>query len=181
LIEPSSFTRPVEKRVALHYHTGHPQSDLDWQNTRTILQAIPGLELVDIANPAALGRHCTPKWIGKVGRPNWQRAISCILDEAKAADVDVVATIYHSCHREICQAEAQYPFAIVNYISLLGEAMGIEYPDVYKHFKHQADPAAAFREVEAYVRANGLSPDRVREVLSHAFGPKSETDASNPS
>ncbi len=40
--------------------TGYPQSDLDWQNARTILRAIPGpagdpgLELFDIVNPAAI-------------------------------------------------------------------------------------------------------------------------------
>ena len=52
----------------------------------------------------------------------------------------------------------KYPFAIINYISLLGEAMGIEYPDVYKRFKLKANPDAVFSEVEAYVRANRLIP-----------------------
>src|ERR1700761_8809 len=33
------------------------------------------LELIDIENPAALGRHCAPKWIGRIGRPQWQKAI----------------------------------------------------------------------------------------------------------
>jgi hypothetical protein len=53
--------RRVEEQVAMHYHTGYPQSDLDWQNTRAIPRAIPGLELIDIENPATLGRHCAPK------------------------------------------------------------------------------------------------------------------------
>ena len=69
------FVRRVEKRVAVHYHTGFAQSDLDWQNARAILRAIPGLELVEIANPSSLGRHCAPKWIGRVGRPQWQNEI----------------------------------------------------------------------------------------------------------
>ncbi len=175
------FVRPVEKRVALHYHTGCTQSDLDWQSARTILSAIPGLELIDIAHPAALGRHCAPKWIGRIGRPEWQKAITDILEAAKAARVDVLATIYHSCHREICQAEAKYPFKIVNYISLLGELMGIEYPDVYKRYKIMADPDAVFNEVEAYVRANKIDPEQVREVLHKAFAPPCEADNSNPS
>src|SRR5262245_1737030 len=140
------FVRRLEKRVAVHYHTGFPQSDLDWQNTRAILKSIPGLEMVEIKNPASLGRHCSPKWIGRVGRQQWQDEIARILDMARDARVDVVATLYHSCHREICEAEAGYPFAIVNYISLLGEAMGIEYPDTYKRFKLQADPDAAYLE-----------------------------------
>ena len=180
-LERIRFTRRVEKRVAVHFHTGFPQSDLDWQNTREILRAIPGLDLVDIANPVALGRHCAPKWIRRIGRVQWQKEITDILDAARDARADVLATLYHSCHREICHAEAKYPFAIVNYISLLGEAMGIEYPDVYKQFKLRADPDAVYDEVEAYVRANGLNPDRVREVLRKTFAPACGGDASNPS
>jgi heterodisulfide reductase subunit D len=141
------FVRRVEKRVAMHYHTGYAQSDLDWQSTRTILCAIPGLELIDVKNSAALGRHCNPKWIGRIGRPQWQKTINGVLDSARDARVDVLVTLYHSCHREICHAEANYPFTIINYVSLLGEAMGIEYPDAYKRYKLGADPDAVFNEV----------------------------------
>lgn len=175
------FTRRIEKRVAVHYHTGIEQSDRDWQNTRTILRAIPGLDLVEIENPASLGRHCAPKWIARVGRPQWQREITGILDAAKASRVDVLATLYHSCHREICEAEGQYPFAIVNYISLLGEAMGIEYPDLYKRYKLMGNPDAAFAELEATVHENGLDPERVRAVLRKSFAPACEGVPLNPS
>jgi len=175
------FVRRIEKRVAMHYHTGYAQSDLDWQSTRTILQAIPGLELIDVENPATLGRHCAPKWIGRLGRPQWLKTIAGILDAASDARIDVLATIYHSCHREICQAESKYPFSIVNYISLLGEAMGIEHPDVYKRYKLKADPDSVFEEVQPYIDANRLDPDRVREVLNTTFAPACESDSSNPS
>jgi len=175
------FVGRVEKRVAMHYHTGYAQSDLDWRNTRAILSAIPGLELIDVENPAALGRHCNPKWIGRIGRPRWQEAITRVLDSARDARVDVLATLYHSCHREICAAESKYPYTIVNFISLLGQAMGIEYPDVYKRCKLKGDTDAIFDEVQAYVAANGLDPVRVREVLRSSFAPACEPDASNPS
>ena len=175
------FVRRIERRVAMHYHTGHAQSNLDWQNTRTILRAIPGLDLIDVENPASLGRHCTPKWIGQIGRPQWRKEIASILDAARESRADVLATIYHSCHREICENEARNPFEIVNYISLLGEAMGIENPDVYKRYKLSADPDATFKEVQAYVQANNLDPDRVREVLRNAFAPAREPETSNPS
>jgi len=175
------FSRRVEKRIAMHYHTGHPQSDLDWQSTRAILRAIPGVELIDIENPAILGRHCAPKWIARVGHSEWRKAITRVMDAARDEGVEVLATIYHSCHREICQMESQYPFAVVNYISLLGEAMGIEHPDVYKRYKLSGDPDAIFDEVRAYVQQNGLDPVRVREVLRNAFAPACESDTSNPS
>jgi heterodisulfide reductase subunit D len=175
------FVRRVEKRVALHYHTGYEQSDLDWQNTRTILKAIPGVELIDVDNPVALGRHCSPKWIGQIGRPQWEKAIAGVMDAARDEHADVLASLYHSCHREICHAEAKYPFVIRNYIDVLGEAMGIEYPDMYKRYKLRADPNAVSNDVQAHVRAHGLDPVRVREVLHNAFAPACESDASNPS
>src|SRR5262249_5879427 len=164
-LERIPFVQRIEKKVALHYHTGYEQSDRDWQNTRTILKAIPGLQLVDVVNPAALGRHCAPKWIKRVGRPQWQKAIADIMDAARDAQVDALASIYHSCHREICHAEARYPFAVVNYMDLLGEAMGITYPDLYKHYKLRGDPEAVFDELGPQIRAQGLDPVRVREVL----------------
>lgn len=63
------FVRRVEKRVALHYHTGHPRQDSDWSSVRAILEAIPGIEYVEVPNPPELGRHCSSKYIGRRGRP----------------------------------------------------------------------------------------------------------------
>ena len=65
-------------------------------------------------------------------------------------------------------------------MSLLGEAMGIEHPDVYKRYKMTADPDAIFDEARPYILANRLDPARVREVLRNAFAPACELDASNP-
>ena len=175
------FVKAVEKRVAVHYHTGYPQSDADWESTRKILQAIPGHRLVPIPHSAEMGRHCTPKWIDRMGRPRWRQAIRYSMESAKEAKVDIVATIYHSCHREICEEEHNYPFQIVNYISLLGEAMGIEDPDHYKRYKLLGDPEAVFGEVEGYVRAHGLAPDRVRQLLGRTFAPRCHTEPDSPS
>ena len=175
------FTKRLEKRVALHYHTGHSQQDLDWASARSILRAIPGIDYVEVPNPAALGRHCNPTYINRIGQAAWEEHIAGIMRAAADARVDFLATLYHSCHREICQEEASYPFQIVNYISLLGEAMGIEHPDVYKRYKLMGDPAAIFEEVREYVEANGLDPEQVREVIAKAFSPACETRLPNPS
>lgn len=180
-LERIRFVRRVEKKVALHYHTGHPQQDLDWRSTRTILEAVPGLEYVEIPNPPELGRHCSSSYIGRIGRPAWQQHVTGVMQEAARAGVDVLATIYHSCHREVCHEEASHPFEIVNYISLLGEAMGIEHADRYKRYKLMGEPDAVYEEVRAYVEANNLDPERVREVLRKAFAPACETRLPNPS
>jgi Fe-S oxidoreductase len=175
------FLRPVERRVALHYHTGHPQQDLDWSSTRTILEAIPGVQYVDVSNPAELGRHCSPNYIDRVGRPRWTEHVDAVAGAAAAAGAQVLATIYHSCHREICDLEGRYPVEVVNYASLLAEAMGLDTPpDWYKRHRLAADPEAALAEVSAYVDARGLDRERVREVLAKAFSPACETRPPRP-
>ena len=176
------FVNRIERTVALHYHTGHPRQDLDWSSARTVLGAIPGLRYVEIPNPAALGRHCSPAYIDAVGRPRWQGEVTRIAQAAAAAGADTLATIYHSCHREICHEEGRHPVAIVNYITLLAEAMGLETAeDWYKRHRLAADPERTFEEVRPYVEARGLDPARVREALVRAFAPACAARPTGPS
>ena len=176
------FVRPVARTVALHYHTGHPRQDLDWSSARAILSAIPGLRYAEVQNSEALGRHCSPAYIDALGRARWQEEITRIAEAAAAAGADTLATIYHSCHREICHEEGRHPVAVVNYITLLAEAMGLETAeDWYKRHKLAADPERTFEEVRAYVEARGLDPARVRQALERAFAPACERRAPGPS
>jgi Fe-S oxidoreductase len=173
-IDRVPFVRAVNKRVAVHYHSGSQRSVQDWQSVHTILSAIPGLELLDLCDQATPGRHCTANWIRQIGRAHWETMMAGVLEATRDSRADVLATVHSSCHREICGQEANYPFAIVHYISLLGEALGIEYPDIFKHRRIQADPEATFRDVAPTVEAKGLDPARVREVIFSAFAPPAE-------
>jgi hypothetical protein len=174
-----SFRRRIERRVGLHYHTGHPQQDRDWASARTILRAIPGIEYVEVANPADLGRHCSPKYINRVGREGWRAHVRQVAASAEQAGVDVLGTIYHSCHREICGEQAGRPFEIVNYVTLLAQAMALDPPpDWFKRHKLAGDPAATFDEVREAAAALGLDATRVREVLDSSFAPACEAPTS---
>jgi hypothetical protein len=74
--------------------------------------------------------------------------------------VDDVATVFHSCQRLMCALEASEPFRVVNYVSLLGAAMGREYPDDYKSWK------AAACEEEVVER---VGPERVAKMGEQVF------------
>lgn len=170
-----TFVKRIERRIALHYHTGHPQQDSDWTCARTVLEAIPGIEFVHIDSTPAFGRHCSPNYINRLGRPAWQAAMGDVARAAVAAGADTLGTIYHSCHREICDLEAGYPFEIVSYITLLAEAMGLPTPpDWYKTQRLRGDPDATFEEVRATVEAQGLDPARVKDALAKSFTPACE-------
>ena len=126
-----------------------------------ILTAIPGLELVDLEQPR-VGYMCNS--LAPV--PAYKRELHArALDAATAAGVDCLVGIYHACHRELCAHESTYPFKILNFLELVGEAMGIQREDLFKQWKMMQDVDKVVAEVAAQTAAAGLDLESVREVL----------------
>ncbi len=88
-----------------------------------------------------------------------------VLDQAAAAGVDVLAGIYHSCHRELAAAERDYPFAVQNFISLIGEAMGITRQDLYKRMLIYRDLERILSEAAPYIQANHVDTELLQITL----------------
>ncbi len=152
------FVHPVRRRVALHEHPGVPRVT---EGVIRILGAIPGLELVDLAQPR-VGYMCNS--LAPV--PDYKRSLHAReLAAAEAAGVDCLVGIYHACHRELCAHEATLPFRIVNFLELVGEAMGVERPDLFKQWKLMQDVDRVLAEIGDQVEREGLDPEAVREVL----------------
>ena len=79
--------------------------------------------------------------------------------------------IYHACHRELCAHGVALPFAVVNILELVGEAMGVSRPDLFKQWKMMQDVDRVLAELGDRPEAAGLDPDTVREVLlAHILG-----------
>ena len=73
--------------------------------------------------------------------------------------------IYHACHRELCAHEAASPFKIVNFLELVGEAMGVERQDLFKQWKKMQDVDRVLAEVAPEALRVGLDLGTVREVM----------------
>jgi Fe-S oxidoreductase len=152
------FVHPVRRRVALHEHPGVPGVT---EGVVQILGAIPGLELVDLAQPR-VGYMCNS--LAPVA--DYKRVLHAReLAAAEAAGVDCLVGIYHACHRELCAHETTLPFRIVNFLELVGEAMGVERPDLFKQWKMMQDVDRVLAEVGDQVKREGLDPEAVREVM----------------
>jgi hypothetical protein len=94
-----------------------------------------------------------------------------ILEAAERARVDTLAGVYHACHRELCAHEATLPFRIVNFLELVGEAMGIERPDLFKQWKMMQDVDRVLADLGDRPEAAGLDLETVREVMvAHILG-----------
>ena len=92
-----------------------------------------------------------------------------LFDSARRAGVDSLLTVYHSCHRELCDLEKDQPFAIENFMTILGQAMGFEYPDYTKTYKIYEDIDRVIHEAEDTLRAFGMTPEKMREQLQTAL------------
>lgn len=153
------FVNPISKRVALHEHDG---VDGVVDDVRTLLQAIPGLELIPIPQLHNQGHMCSGLAQTPIAKENVHRTV---LDAAAAASVDVLANIYHACHRELAAAEVDYPFAIQNFISLIGEAMGNTHEDVFKRMMIYRDLQQIMADAAPFLEANGTDSDLVQLTL----------------
>ena len=93
-------------------------------------------------------------------------------DNAAAAGVDVLVTIFHACHRQLSGAEAHYPFAVKNFSDLLAEAMGTGgRHDYYKQYKRGGEMDEALAAASAYLETNGVALDAatVRALSAEIF------------
>ena len=153
------FTQPVHKRIALHEHHG---VDGVVEDVRRLLHAIPGLELVSIPQLHDHGHQCAGFRNAPTAKANVHRVV---LEQAAAAGVDVLVDIYHSCHRELVVAEQDYPFMVQNFMSLIGEAMGITRQDLYKRLMLYQDMERVLAETAPYILANDVDTELVQITL----------------
>jgi heterodisulfide reductase subunit D len=149
---------PVTKRVGLHEHPGvSGVADA----ARDLLQKIPGLEFVDLAQPR-LGYMCNTLSPLPAFKRDVHRAQ---LQAAEDAGVTTLAGIYHACHRELCSHERDWPFEVVNFLELIGESMGLTRPDLFKRLKMMHDVDAVLAAAAPMIEANHLDLDEARSVI----------------
>jgi heterodisulfide reductase subunit D len=152
----------VEMRVALHRHPGVAGV---MEAAAAILEAIPGVELVDLKQPA-VGLQSVN--VGVL--PAFKRELQ--LDELQAArdaGVDALVAVYHSDHRELCAHERDWPFRIVNILEVVGESMGLYRHDRYKQLKIMQDADQIVAECSDLIAMHALDADKARSVIVQAM------------
>ena len=148
----------VALRVALHRHSGVAgivEAVVD------MLQAVPGIEVVDLAQPSVGLQNAS-----MAALPDYNRELQrAELDAAGRAGIDALVTIYHSDHRELCAHERDQPFRIVNVLEVLGESMGLQRHDRYKALKITQDADLIVQESADLIDAHALDPAAARAVV----------------
>jgi heterodisulfide reductase subunit D len=154
--------RPVEMRIALHRHPGVAGV---MEGATAILQAIPGVTLVDLKQPAVGLQSFS---LGVL--PAYKRELQLNeLEAARTAGIDALVTVYHSEHRELCAHERDWPFRIVNMLELVGESMGLKRHDRYKELKLLQDADQIVSECADLIAQHQLDVAKARDVVFKAI------------
>jgi Fe-S oxidoreductase len=157
--------RRVEKRIALHERPVFPEVVAA---VKRLLSIIPGAELVDIDVPRVGTQANSLAQLPEFKRELVRQELAAVAD----AGVTTLATIYHACHREICDAGDGRSFEVVNFMELLGEGLGLDSADLYKRLKRIRDIDEIIEEAAPLIEAHRLDLDTVRDALAFEFGGK---------
>src|SRR3546814_18406491 len=98
--------------------------------------------------------------------PDYKRSLhERQLEAAAAAGVTTLAGIYHACHRDLCCHERDWPFAVVNFMELVGESLGICRADLFKRLKVMQDVDAIIADTGDLIEDSDLDIEDVRTVV----------------
>ena len=168
-LDKLDFRPQPETTVALHYHTGRPQSDAEAQSALTLLSKLPGATVLDIGTDDRFGRHCTPAVRENVGADEWESMATGFVEKALDQGADTFTTLYHGCQRHMCRYEADYPVKVEHYLTLVGRALGIEHEDLHKKHVLSGDLDAIMEETSPCAVASGISPEEARLVIQKNY------------
>jgi heterodisulfide reductase subunit D len=150
--------QPVPLRIALHRHPGiHGVVEA----AEDILGAVPGIEIVDLQQPAVGLQSNNLKVL-----PNYRRELDLAeLEAAEAAGIDALVAIYHSDHRALCAHERDWPFRVMNIYEIVGLSMGLHQDDAFKRLKVMQDVDAILADCQDLVQKHGLDVATTRLAI----------------
>jgi heterodisulfide reductase subunit D len=151
-IDQLEFSHPVEKTVTLHDPCALARTLGDTKSLRQLLKAIPGLKLVEMNRNKEQTLCCgvgARRYSTKVS----QEITSQCLQEAARTGAKVLVDACQGCHLQFCPEESKYPFEIQNCLTIIGEAMGINYEDKMKRFYRYGNADKILAEAKENIEA----------------------------
>jgi len=161
------FQRRIDKVVAIHDACSLARLG-SYENPRKLLQAVPGISLVEMKHNRADSLCCggaTNTWRADISEP-LRRAP---LEEARAAGAQILATTCTGCQKSFAPLEKDYGFEVQSYISLLAEAVGVRQEDRFKRYVNSATVAEVLVDARERIEAGGYARAEMERVLADYF------------
>lgn len=151
--------------VTLHEACKAAYTGIDIHSPRTLLRNIPGITLTEMPRHAQNTACCGSSAI--VHAPD---AFAAIRDERmqEAADThaDILIDICHFCHETFVSREPDFPYTVINYITLVAQALGIQREDTYKHYKQTASLTQILNDAHDYIARSPYTREKIIAALT---------------
>ena len=157
------FRQKVERVVTLHDSCSIARLG-SFEAPRTVLKAIPGLEMVEMEHNRGNALCCGG--IANTMRPEITgRMRRAPIDEAQKTGADVMATVCTGCQESFAPLEDAYGFEVRSYISLVAEALGKRHPDRFKALVKAGDIKDLLARAGDNLPASVIATDELERVL----------------
>ena len=165
-----TFTTRTETAVALHAHCLGEARQREAAAARTLLRAVPGLRYVHVEPDRRFSRTCSLAVQQELGMDGWRAAVREEMERGRAGGAGTLATIYHGCQRQMCALEGD-GMLIEHYLTVFARALGIEFEDKFKKYRHWENPERVLADMAPCQLANGVDRERARELVTETFHP----------
>jgi hypothetical protein len=155
--------QPVNRRVVVHFHDINPSRQADADRMLTILNAIPGLEILAAKHTHGPGIHC------QTLHPMSPEDQASMFAEAKELGADAVVVPYHSCYRQHVKMQLSSGVETHHYLNLLAMSLGIAFEEPFKELRLLDDVDAVMTALRPKIDAMGYPVDVIRSYVERAI------------
>jgi len=168
-LECLEFKHPQPIKVTLHDSCGHGRLWGDYESPRKILNAIPGIELVEMKHARHDSLCCGGA--GEMFFPGKDKFLREMrMEEAQETGAKELVTICVGCQSNYLKWEGNKPFGITNIISLLGKALGIEMEHVLEPFYLSKDIEDVLEKFKDNIETSNYTIDDYRMTVGKILG-----------
>ena len=166
--EHLNFKSPLPRKITLHEACKVAFTELDAVGPRPVLQAIPGVELVEMPRH---GKHTA--CCGSGAAIYFPDSLAAIRDqrlkEAAETQADLLVDVCHYCHHQFVAREPVYPYVVANYISLIARSLGLGREDIYRKYRILGDVEGILSEAADAVATMPYPRDQIEAVIRKYF------------
>jgi len=155
--------QPVRMRLVPHFHTINEARQRDARNMLTILNAVPGLELLDAKHALGPGIHC--QTLHPMLPPDQERMFA----EAAALGADAIVVPYHSCYRQHCKMQIKHGVAVHHMFNILAMSLGIPFTEPFKEMRLLDDVDSVMTALRPRIERYGYDETVVRAQVTRAI------------
>jgi len=165
------FDRGLTARATLHDACSLGRLCGDCASPRALLQAVPGLELIEMAHAGSNGICCGAP--GEMFVPGKNRAMQQQrIAEFRQTGADFMVTTCVGCETCFQRLLPDTPEAVVNILPVIGRRLGREYRDPLADFRRHRDVDGALQAFRGNILSSCYTPEEFQQMLMRLFNVK---------